>query len=244
MDRRTDAEREHIAVMRSVIADLAGLPLALKGGTALLFCYGLDRFSEDIDLDGAKKLNLENRIRAALTRCTSGFDLRVAKDTDTVQRYKAHYRTPAAEGNLKIEVSYRTGFDEADIALVDGIKTYRVGKLIDQKLSALEGRTAARDLYDVAFLAERYPNEFSPAARERVTAMMTDLNDIESRFRPAFEDADLFAERANVDETILRLQAAIQRPTATLTNERDTKIQSLRATRSAAPKDNDYSPDR
>ena len=27
----------------------------LKGGTALLTCYGLDRFSEGIDLDGRKR---------------------------------------------------------------------------------------------------------------------------------------------------------------------------------------------
>ena len=27
----------------------------LKGGTALSLCYGLDRFSEDIDLDGRKQ---------------------------------------------------------------------------------------------------------------------------------------------------------------------------------------------
>lgn len=27
----------------------------LKGGTALARCYGLDRFSEDIDLDGTKQ---------------------------------------------------------------------------------------------------------------------------------------------------------------------------------------------
>ena len=26
----------------------------LKGGTALMLCYGLDRFSEDIDLDGTR----------------------------------------------------------------------------------------------------------------------------------------------------------------------------------------------
>ena len=27
----------------------------LKGGTSLMTCYGLDRFSEDIDLDGFNK---------------------------------------------------------------------------------------------------------------------------------------------------------------------------------------------
>ena len=89
MDRRTAAEREHIAIMTAVASDLASLPLALKGGTALLLCYGLDRFSEDIDLDGRKKLNLRSRLgavlyadiyahRRALGRPISQFDAQIA----------------------------------------------------------------------------------------------------------------------------------------------------------------------
>lgn len=31
-----------------------GNPFVLKGGTALMECYGLDRFSEDIDLDSLR----------------------------------------------------------------------------------------------------------------------------------------------------------------------------------------------
>ncbi len=39
------------------------LPTYLKGGTALLLCHGLDRFSEDIDLNSEKKFNLESIIK-------------------------------------------------------------------------------------------------------------------------------------------------------------------------------------
>ena len=110
--------------MQAVACDLASLPLALKGGTALLLCYGLDRFSEDIDLDGRKKLNLQSRLGAVLSRVTTEHDIRIVKDTDTVQRIKIRYKTPVATANLKIEVSYRTGFDEIDLADIKGIKTY------------------------------------------------------------------------------------------------------------------------
>ncbi len=79
-------------------------------------------------------------------------------------------------------------------------------------LAALEGRTAARDLYDVAYLAEKYPESFSRESRERAKRFVLDLDSVESRFRPAFEADDLFAERANVDETILRLQATLDKP--------------------------------
>jgi predicted nucleotidyltransferase component of viral defense system len=36
--------------------------MVLKGGTALLLCYDLDRHSEDLDFDSNKKMSLENRI--------------------------------------------------------------------------------------------------------------------------------------------------------------------------------------
>ena len=45
-------ERElHIRLMRSISQDLHDLPIVLKGGTAMLLCYGLDRFSKDLDFD-------------------------------------------------------------------------------------------------------------------------------------------------------------------------------------------------
>jgi len=51
--------------MRSITRSLADTPLILKGGTALLFAYGLNRFSEDLDFDSNKHLRLENRIEKA-----------------------------------------------------------------------------------------------------------------------------------------------------------------------------------
>lgn len=48
----------------------------LKGGTALARCYGLDRFSEDIDLDGTKQ-DIKEITKRFCDRF--GFTLRVAK---------------------------------------------------------------------------------------------------------------------------------------------------------------------
>jgi predicted nucleotidyltransferase component of viral defense system len=208
MDTRASSkitQSEHIAVMRAVVCGLADLPLALKGGTALLLCYGLDRFSEDIDLDGRKKVNLQNRLGVILGRVTRSHDIRIVKDTDTVLRLKIRYETTKATGMLKVEVSYRQGFMDSDIVSIDGIKTYAVARLVEQKLNALENRTTARDLYDVAFLAQRYAKDFSSAALTSALAIASDLNALETRFRPAFEADDLFADKASVDSVILRL---------------------------------------
>lgn len=73
----------------------------LKGGTALAQCYGLNRFSEDIDLDGRGDLILdicENFCKK------NGYEYRIEKDTDTVKRCMIHYGDIKP---LKVEMSAR-----------------------------------------------------------------------------------------------------------------------------------------
>ena len=74
----------------------------LKGGTALLTCYKLDRFSEDIDLDGKNK-GIEEIVKGFCDMY--GFAYRIAKDTDTVKRYMVNYGNTGKP--LKVEVSFR-----------------------------------------------------------------------------------------------------------------------------------------
>ncbi len=78
--------------------------------------------------------------------------------------------------------------------LIDGIKTYKVARLIEQKIEALLNRTKARDLYDLSFLIRQYRSEFTSKAVERLQLAVHDMNQLEARFRPAFEDDDLVDE--------------------------------------------------
>ena len=84
----TTAQQAHVRIMRAVLASLQDSPLVLKGGTALLLCYGLDRFSEDLDFDAPKKMNLESRLEKALSGIVASQTITRTKDTDTVQRYR------------------------------------------------------------------------------------------------------------------------------------------------------------
>lgn len=54
----TERDKQHERLMRAVLNNLVETPLVLKGGTALYLGYGLNRFSEDLDFDSDKKLNL------------------------------------------------------------------------------------------------------------------------------------------------------------------------------------------
>lgn len=203
----TLAEQSHVRIMQAIAKDLSDLPMVLKGGTALLLCYGLDRFSEDLDFDAPKKFNVAGRVDKVLSRLTSEHAVRMVKDTETVQRLKIQYRTEDVSRLLKIETSFRREPEEEGVIILDGIKTYKVSELISQKLLALENRTKARDLYDVAFLHRQYSHEFSDHSRAVLSTLVKDINALESRFHLAFED-DSILRVEQLPELLLQLQEA------------------------------------
>ncbi len=47
----TPSQQKHVELMAAIARNVADTEMALKGGTALLLAYGLDRFSEDLDFD-------------------------------------------------------------------------------------------------------------------------------------------------------------------------------------------------
>ena len=72
-------QEKHGKVIDDFLKDLSTTQkdaFILKGGTALLKCYGLDRFSEDIDLDGTKK-NIKEFVDKFCKKY--GYEYRIAK---------------------------------------------------------------------------------------------------------------------------------------------------------------------
>lgn len=128
----------------------------LKGGTALMQCYNLDRFSEDIDLDGKGNSIFD------LVDCyckSNSYEYRIAKNTDTVKRCMIHY---GGSKPLKIEVSCRRNFiDKNDYVRISGIIVYTIERLAAMKCSAYASRDKIRDLYDLSFICCNYYNRLS-----------------------------------------------------------------------------------
>lgn len=200
--------RLHVDIMRAIARDLNDLPMVLKGGTALLLCYGLTRFSEDLDFDSPRKFNIVGRIDRILSQRSQRHELKIVKDTETVQRIKSHYQGITSDRLLKIETSFRSAPDESSVTVVNGIRTYKIETLIEQKISALTHRTAARDLYDVAFLAAHYLTNFPLHARETLRLMVQDLNALEQRFEDAFEEDEILAT-ADLSALVLQISESL-----------------------------------
>lgn len=132
----------------------------LKGGTCLAQCYNLDRFSEDIDLDGKGNQIIDICKKFAEKY---GFECREAKNTDTVKRCMIHY---GGIKPLKIEMSARrVHIPEEEVTTINGIRAYVIDTMAMLKTSAYQQRDKIRDLYDVTFIINNYYDQLSSSTK-------------------------------------------------------------------------------
>ena len=181
-------QQGHVDLMRHIAQEVTartGDNFVLKGGTALLLSYGLPRFSTDLDFDGRRtSVDLSTALRAGAEAAGMPIhNLRTAKNTWAVRRHMVHYRDDAMKP-LKVEVSYRQAdqIDEAEVTVIDGIRTYTIDKLASLKIDALVNRIKARDIFDTSYLLSRYPEAITDTDLQRIDQLIDviGLNDLES----------------------------------------------------------------
>lgn len=159
-------------------ATLAGVYTALtdelifKGGTALFLCYGLDRFSEDLDFTQQKKYDyykLQKTITDVLTLINIIHELKTKKSpAGKTMKLKAQgplYKKPKSETFITLEISERNDLvfppDIKEITPVyDDLRPFTVPvmkkeEILAEKIRALIIRGRARDLYDISFLLKK-----------------------------------------------------------------------------------------
>lgn len=172
----SNSRRAHLNAIRQVLSFINsqnGNPFVLKGGTALSLCYGLDRFSEDIDFDVPGKSLAYDRFKDSIQRfCTTeGYTFRIAKDTATTQRAYINYGDTSRP--LKVEASYRRmEIPTTHVRVIDGIQVYTLDELARLKAAAYSGRDKIRDLYDVAFICTHYYDQLTPSAQDALRSAL------------------------------------------------------------------------
>lgn len=241
----------HLAFLRTLVPGPIGQHVVLKGGTNLRFYYGSIRYSEDMDLDvwDISVDVLRDRVISILrsptlldTLRTYGVvrivppDMRVAKQTAIVQRFKVHLLTTSGSDLFtKMEFS-RRGLDTP--LRVEGVATsilaayhmpplvlqhYGPEAAIRQKLQALLKRAApqARDVFDLYTLSSQ-PEALSREAwrvagsvgrRIRETILAIDYlqyrDTVVSYLGP--DDHDTYGSREMWDEIRLTVIARVER---------------------------------
>ena len=189
--RLTPDQALHERVMRAVALRMQTTPFVLKGGTALALLYGLDRHSMDLDFDVGKASGSPLSATFELACRTRMFPMSAFKRGRPMwrgRRYRVHYLNPDSGESrvLTLELSSRKRPRPKDVVVVDGIRTYRISALFDQKMDAAGDRTKGRDLFDLGFLAESYGDRLSNEQILRADEFSRDYEGLADRYRRAF----------------------------------------------------------
>jgi len=159
-------------------ATLAGIytamadELVFKGGNALFFFYGLDRFSEDIDFTRIKQYDqdkLKTTISDVLTVIHIIHEMKTEKSI-AGKTFKLKARGPLYKGSLSESIISIEISDRNDVVLPPDIKeivpvyndlrpftvpVMKKEEILAEKMRALMIRGRARDLYDITFLLKK-----------------------------------------------------------------------------------------
>jgi predicted nucleotidyltransferase component of viral defense system len=196
MGELTPQQQRHKALIHDLLTDINSQgdhQYILKGGTALMACYGLDRFSEDVNLDG-RGIAIKNYVdRFAKKR---GLDYGVTEDTNTVKRFMLH------EGDdlLEVTVSYRNKYiDPATVNQINGIAVYNLDTLAMMKNNAYQSRAKIRDLYDLSFILAHYWDNVRQQTKAAVANAMS-YNGLERFYYYVKTQQDALIPKDQVDE--------------------------------------------
>ncbi len=165
-------------VLLSILSDAASENLVFKGGTCLQKCFGLPRFSEDLDFNVAKlrqKEALQTFESAAKKTATFGYeailDASKAFGPSGGLNGKIRVNGPLFDGSaLSIAtISFDCRFEEPLLKAVPktvtppyedlrpySVKTMDLNEIFAEKTRAILVRAEPRDLYDVHFLIAKY----------------------------------------------------------------------------------------
>ncbi len=217
-----DWQKERLQVIDKILPQL-GDQYVLKGGTALIFFYGLARISEDIDLDAHQGHVGPGKKLVSLCQ-ENGWELSIKKQTPTVERVMINYGGKNDKGDypLKIETSFRKVglIKKNSFCKRNNVNVYTANSIANMKAFAFGRRDTARDVFDIGFLLEHYPNVFTldhlnslydamtykPA--EDLAILLEYENDMNKTFLdPEF---DAFQYMANLEKNILKVKRRLQ----------------------------------
>jgi hypothetical protein len=153
-----------------ILYNTHGKNLVFKGGTALTKCYGLDRFSEDLDFVASKEEDFSGTIKKGLTNFYIEFECIEKKHKESID-LTYYLKGPLYNGQknsmckILLDISLRDetllppkiikiGLDLQEIPLFE-VVVLSEKEILLEKIRALLTREKARDLYDLYYLTQK-----------------------------------------------------------------------------------------
>jgi len=163
-------EKHYIqTVLLSSLYSILSKELVFKGGTALFFCYGLNRFSEDLDFTVVQPIDLK-KLLATLDKDLEylGMPKRIGKINENMisLSFKVGAEGPLYSREISrcfvdVEISKRENVEHFDVVEIKPfypdilpftICIMKKEEILAEKIRAIMTRNYARDIYDSYFL--------------------------------------------------------------------------------------------
>ncbi len=166
------AEKDYFQnILLFIIYQKFGNGVVFKGGTALYKCFGLDRFSEDLDFSSEKEIEVEF-IEEGLKRFKVEYEIKEEK-SEKSKSIILRIKGPLFNGDrnsfckLVLDFSFREEILEKPVVKTIGrfleeIPSFDVSvmnekEIFAEKVRAILTRNKARDVYDFWFLLKNAP---------------------------------------------------------------------------------------
>lgn len=147
-----------LQILKDIYSDIEiGSNLGFKGGTALMFFYGLPRFSVDLDFNLLDR-SIEKRIYEKVRKISQKYG---TIHDEAIKHFGIIIVVDYGKGErkLKIEISNRDFNDSYEIRSLFGIsmKVMKPANMFSHKLCAILDRNAftPRDIFDTWFFMEQ-----------------------------------------------------------------------------------------
>jgi len=151
-----------------ILYQKAGKELVFKGGTALSKCYGLNRFSEDLDFTVSGEIDYSKILEDGLPSFNIKYTKKKRETIGNSESFSLKIEGPLYRGTERSLCSITFDFSKKEEVKIEA-KTVQIGHHMDiipifevfamnekeimaEKIRAIITRRSARDLYDLAFL--------------------------------------------------------------------------------------------
>ena len=169
---RGQAEKDYYQnLILFILYNKVSKELIFKGGTALSRCYGLNRFSEDLDFTVATDSDFISIVSDGLRDFGIRYKIKEGSSPKPSRKYKIKIEGPLFKGTEQSICSITIDFSlrekvllEPNIVTIgyhmDIIPTFDVyvmkeEEILAEKIRAMMTRASARDLYDAVFLLRK-----------------------------------------------------------------------------------------
>ena len=154
-----------------VLSNKISKELIFKGGTALAKCYGLNRFSEDLDFTATEKQDYINIVKTVLEEFNITHFIKIVEGIKNSKKYKIKIEGPLYKRSVKtfcsitLDLSFREHIIQKpniitigyhmDIIPAFDVYVLKEEEMFAEKIRAIMMRNSAKDLYDLVYLLNK-----------------------------------------------------------------------------------------